>query len=602
MSALDEERKNGSASDQADQLAGQTARGIGEAAKTAAKAAKQAGKTAAKAASGDVVGAATDTAKIPAEIVKDAVEGIRENGEDRDTHIKAGEKVVHQAEQHMKETAKSAKTAAIAASKAATGNLVGAGAELAKDPKTALKIIFVALLPILLLALILFLIVAMLFAIPVMIYEYIVGWFNALGNRWQEIFYSNEITGSRILNFCRWCASAITSPIWYNIDVLESDYEDELRMMYNEAAEKLALLDRIYIINEKLRKRAEQIESTIKSPFNYVGIHAYMLMQLTLTKGIAYVPGFEGVNINISLDDPLEEMADRSAQSQRRKGYNNLRTMFHNAPLNGTKEERDAWNKEFSQKIEEYFPAEDNYEALKILTLLSVQKGASIAGMEDVETNSDGNIIPRVELMKYLGWYEYWLFADLEIAHTKITLGRGPSCKTYDWKGTFKTQYLMEEMKTIQGIKAQNERYAASYEARGDTDAAREARSIVRQCNNALDAYKEEGLPLVDLLLKLDCPVLKLTDTDIEVESTTSRTSGSTVHTYTTYTNPEGLNKVVLHEWVNYADLDPLVHSEYDIDISIQLRDVQELNKAIGLWEGEFEDSIPELEPEGGTP
>lgn len=595
MSALDENTQK-----QNDQTMGQAAKDVGQVAKTAADTAKQAGKTATKAATGDVAGAATDVAKVPANMIKEAAGGIKGTvggAGSQQEDDKGG--TADMAEKAAKDTAKAAKTVAKTAAKAASGNLPGAAAELAKDPKTTLTIV---LAPILLLALIFFLVVTILFSIPVMIYEYLIGWFNAMGNKWGEIFYSNEHSGSIIANFCVWAFSAITSPIWYNIDVLQSDSETELKMMYSEAAEKLALLDRIYVVNEKLRKRAEQIKSAIKSPFNYPFIHVYMLGQIIATRGLDRLNGFCGVNINISLEEPLEEMADPSAQSQRRKGYNTLQTMYRNAPLNGTKEERDAWNKSFSDKIEECFPAKDNYEALKIITLMSVQKGASTAGMEDIEER-DGKVIPRVELMRYLGWYEYWLSADLEIAHTNVTLGRGPTCKVYDWKGTFKPQYLMEEIKSIQDTRTRSEMELRSYQAKGDAEGEREAKNTIRQCNNALEAYKNDGLPLVDLLLKLDCPVLRLTDTDVTIEKTVTTFDASTLtyHTYITYSNPEGQNKVVLHEWYSAVVPAPTIYSEYDVDISIQLRDVQELNQAIGLWEGEFEDSIPALEPEGGA-
>lgn len=96
-------------------------------------------------------------------------------------------KDVNGAIQMGREAAQGVKTVAKAAAMAASQNYVGAALTLLKDPKTLKKILIIALLPILLFSM---LIVFFLYALPTLIFEAVVSYFQEVGERWEETTYA----------------------------------------------------------------------------------------------------------------------------------------------------------------------------------------------------------------------------------------------------------------------------------------------------------------------------------------------------------------------------------------------------------------------------
>lgn len=475
-------------------------------------------------------------------------------------------------------------TAKIAA-KAASGNYAGAAAEAAKDPETTLKI---ALMPLLIAAICIFLVVAILFSLPVAIYDNICGYFADVNNYWLELKYGHDDTPA-VLKFVDWAWHSLTTPIAGLIesvgDFIDPDTANrELEMMGHEETEQVALLKRAYIVNEKLRVRANQIKTGL-TDYNLVNdISKYLKLKYFGISREDQMPDWaiwHTPKVNVVFEDPIETLASGASSTERKTHLNELTNDLKTYPHNGTKEEKNAWEEDFHKKVydeetdEGYFPPVAESKAIQILSLLSVQKGNSV---EDLS---------NVDLLKSMGWVRAGMFApDIEFPVGGVdTL----LCKVKQWRGTFVPQYLEEEIKTITQLRDR-------YQRIGQTD--KEA-----ECQQAIDNYRNnQGIPLTDLLLKLEYPLLTLNRNGVVVDpekTTTSTDRNGTHHSYMHYKNPNGYGQLVLHQWINRRS--SFINYQFEITPYIGCREIPEVASQVGFYDGAFPRDVTVPTPSPST-
>lgn len=471
------------------------------------------------------------------------------------------------------EVVKMGKQATKIAGKVAAQDYAGAAIEAAKDPETTVKI---ALVPILIAALCIFLVVAILFSIPTAIYDNLCSYFDDISNKWEEIWYGND-GANAIQKFCDWIGYSLSRPFAAIIDAVEDfispeKAKQELKIMGSEPAEKVALLNRLCIVDQKLQSRGDTLKTGLTSDELKLSLSKYLRKQLWGIDWSDPTPrGCRWYNpiVKVIYQAPLEAEDVRVTRSDR---LTELTNELQNYPTNGTADERMTWEDEFNKKIYDkendggYFKPEDESLGLQLLSLLSVQKGASTIDMENID------------LIKKMGWTQ----KGFTPSNIEFAVGGVDSCvcTVPKWQGTFIPQYMEEEIKNITQMREH-------YRRLGDTENE-------NKCQEALDRYNENaGVALADLALKVDFPLITLRENGVELDPEITENPKISVgrngvtHQYYYYKNPlGGLGKLTLHCWL-YQNTETW-HYQFEIETYICCRDATEIADAVGLFEGAF--------------
>lgn len=287
-----------------------------------------------------------------------------------------------------KDTARAAKTISKAASQAASGNFVGAGISLLKDPETMKKLIVLILIPAIALSAIT---VMFLYALPIAIFESIMTYIAQLKTMYNEALYSG--TGSIVMRDINatlkvggQIVSDVAKVLWNGVKALfgtradqpdeetpgaEFDGNDtELHVTQEEAAERGALLRKIDLCIEKISAREEQISKAIWQKRRAI------VKAVTEAKGV----GFDEFEVRVNITA---------------------------IPIAQT-------------------------EAIQLLSLYTVQKGASLQDMA------------VADMLQYLGWQPAFAgMTSFEISDYNV------EAKVKKWTGTFMPQYLEEQRKQL---------------------------------------------------------------------------------------------------------------------------------------------------------
>lgn len=291
-----------------------------------------------------------------------------------------------------KDTARAAKTISKAAGQAASGNFVGAGISLLKDPETMKKLIIFILISAIALSTIT---VMFLYALPIAIFETIMTYVAQIKTMYSEALYSG--TGSivmRDINATLKVGGKIISDVakglWSGVKALfgkradqpdeetpgaEFDSNDtELHVTQEEAAERGALLRKVDLCIEKVSARENQISKAIKQKRKAI------VQAVTDAKSAGF--------------DVFEVRVDVTA-----------------SPITQT-------------------------EAIQLLSLYTVQKGASLQDMA------------VADMLQYLGWQPAFAgTTSFEISDY------GVEARVKKWTGTFLPQYLEEQKKQLKDQK-----------------------------------------------------------------------------------------------------------------------------------------------------
>lgn len=428
-----------------------------------------------------------------------------------------------------KQAAKTAKTLAKAAGRASVGDFAGAAVEVAKDKETMKTLLMVVLIAALIFS---FIMISFLYALPTSIFESITDLYSNASELYDEIVYSNKNEVNWALNVLDCTTqllrgagtelSVFLEDLWGWIvegsDTAEQSMDDgsELAIIAVEAAEKLSVIKKAVAANDKYLMRAVQIYEEIDA--HRLEIRHYMASQFP-DDGYALISVSQVGTIkhlgsdtyrNYSVSAPYGQ-----APTQVIERLSHIVTQLRSAT---TQERADELNAEIDSIIEEEFPMPgagdtNNQDSLAVLSLLTAQQGGSLS---DMKTS---------DFMKYLGYYDSDNFWD---RNTSFDIGGAATGSVVDWKGTFKPQYLMEEIKHYQ-----SERTFA--EISGDADR-------ITEMDGYIEALEGQGIAFIDLLVKLDYPTL---DLSLSVPTITE----SDGVTYKTYDGgPEG-GQIVVREW-----------------------------------------------------
>lgn len=429
-----------------------------------------------------------------------------------------------------KQTAKTAATVAKAAGRAAAGDYAGAVAEVAKDPETIKTLVIIVLVTSLILG---FVVTSFLYALPTTIFEQMSNFFDDVKEKYEEIKLSNVNDTNTVLNIVQCVtsvigdgASSVLDIVWggikdffkglFNTENQTEQISDdgyELTIIVQEASEKLAVIQKAVAANDKYMIRAKQIQEAIEGKQD---------------------------DLETALKDNFEDGYDWDGLSQTCQIYhmgtdgqdakqllNQLENIVNEMQNITSMEEMEDKRDEFDEIVDEFFPAEANYDSVDILSLLLAQQGGSLTDMK------------LSDFMRFLGYYD----SSCEY-NTKFSLTGSDSdgeseeedaslIAVRDWKGTYKPQYLMEEMQNLRNKRTELEL---------DDEEANQAE--IDEINDKLEEYEDEGIALMDWLVELRYPKLSL-DPNKMIASTSE---DGTENFYTYLGNTAG-ETIVIHEW-----------------------------------------------------
>lgn len=487
--------------------------------------------------------------------------------------------------------AKGAKTVSKAAAQAASGNVAGAAATVLTDPETLKNILIILMIPVILLAAVM---VFFLYALPTAIFESIVSFFDGINERWESVKASNAYGGSflstlggvivevsdDLFDAVGDALGSIFSGIWNGIkNVFGADTEgnqteplsqnaSELTITAQEASEKLAIVKKAIAVNKKYMIRAEQIEAALdgnaSSIYNSSGVSIDKYME---TRFCAEDEIWCGTSINANIvalgttdDSVIDDLEDE------------LKAMQNVSNLQELEEAKENFN----HSIQAKFPITEasgatNADAVSLMSLLMVQQGGSLQDMK------------MSDFLKYLGWYENGnpdnVSMDVGYCSSPFTT----SVKS--WKGTFKPQYLMEEMKTYKQEKALLESYLKSSP---NSDMASEWEDRIQELDDHIAMYENSGMPLIDLMMYLD--FIDLDDLPTPTTSPSSYGDGGTMYTYC---SPDGESKLLYdHYYVWHESLGgkyKVWYNKVRIEAYIVPRGVDNISYQFGLWNGSLD-------------
>lgn len=445
--------------------------------------------------------------------------------------IKSIAKNTEKAIKMSKDTAKAVKTVTKAGAKAATGNFAGAAVDLLKDPETMKNIILIVLTASLILS---FVVVAFLYALPTAIFEAMSNFFADVKEQYETNKYSNKNGTSVIMNvidcvtqIASEAARAFFNDLWNGIKSFFlglfnhenqtehfSDDGHELTVIQQEAAEKLAVIQKIVAANDKYLIRAIEVDNAItgkKSKLvtevqDHFEGDGYTISSVTVSPTILHMgtDGDTAESIIYRLSHIVRDMGNIS-------GPDSLAQM-------------EAKKQEFDDIVQNEFYKESNYDGVNILSLLLTQQGGSLTDMK------------MSDFMRFLGYYD-----DSCEYNTKFELSPTTDnsllASVQDWKGTFKPQYLMEEMESLRAKRTRLELNCGS-----DEEIA--ANEEIQEINRKLEEYENEGIALIDWMVELRFPKL-----DFDSSKMTEVVGdGENEVTKTYYGNTAG-EKVIVHEW-----------------------------------------------------
>lgn len=480
--------------------------------------------------------------------------------------IKSIAKSTEKAIKMSQNAARTAKTMAKAGAKAASGNYVGAAVDVLKDSETMKTIVIVLVVAAMLLS---FVTVAFLYALPTAIFETMSSFFDNVKETYESIKYSNEHGTSVIMDVID-CVTQVTteavrnflSGLWngiknffmglFNQTEAFSDDGYELTVIQQEAAEKLAVIQKIVAANDKYMIRVQQINDAIdgkednlteKVADHYEG-DGYILLDVSTSNTVLHM-GTDG--------DTAADIISR---------LSNIVHDMENISGSGSLERMEEKRQEFNDIVENEFCEDSNYDGVNILSLLLTQQGGSLTDMK------------MSDYMRFLGYYD-----DECEYNTRFELSPTGDdslvASVLDWKGTFKPQYLMEEMESL---RAKRIRLELGYDKEEDIESDAEIQAI----NQKLEEYEDEGIALIDLMVELRFPKLDFDSSKMEMIYGDGENEVFKIY----HGNTAG-EKVVVHEWSVTVEDVTIFYRTVNIYYRIQPRDINTLIEYIGLRKGE---------------
>lgn len=496
-----------------------------------------------------------------------------------------------------KNTAKTAKTVTKAASQAASGNVAGAVVSILKDPETMKKLLIIILIPVLLLT---FIMIFFLYALPTAIFEAVLTFMDNVKEAYEMGIVSGEYGGSFLAGLAGvtmalgdWASDWISNLFSGFTEIISSawngvksfffgtdeeqnqtekltDEKTQIQISSQEASEKLAVITKAVAANKKYEQRAKQVVDAINGKANSITNGRQSIDDKMYEDNCGPHEVWVGTTINCTME-PIGTADDSIVDA--------LETKLDDISNARTPDELKQANEEFSALVEADFPRNaaggySNTEALSMMSLLTVQQGASLLDMK------------MSDFIKYLGWYK-----SGNGDHTSIDVGHCNSTpyttNVQSWKGTFKPQYLMEEYNYYVGqknlLQAEKEFGTATNE-----DLARLDEIEGFLANYSADG--DYGVPLMDLLIVLDFPDL---DYEGGCETNDCPAHGDTC-TATTYTNPKGKSTLSIHHYSITEELaDGSTITTYYCRVIINSyvvpRGTANIVSKAGLWNGSLE-------------
>lgn len=434
-----------------------------------------------------------------------------------------------------KQAAQTAKTLSKAATHAATGDVVGAAATVLSDPKTVKTIIIIVAVPILVISL---LICMVLYSLPTALFEGL----SSFSEKIDEAVYSGEFPNAvdaYIVGTIRAISDAVgdlVRSIWDGLKSLFSDTETEELPDYEssvisqEAAEKLAIIKKAIVTNDKYDIRAEQIVDAVNNSSLKSEVKSYLKDVYKEMYSDTWTSS-SSVKIN-SLNIDVKPLGTTSPEHNATEYLSELEDYIDDIEDAGTLSELADLNEEFNAKVNELFPMvdendADNTNALYFLSALTVQQGGSLQNME------------LSDYMKYLGWY-----TNSDPKDTYITIeyadGYSVDVPVTTWKGTFMPQYLYEEINTYKDRLT----YIDAVLSVTDNDDLEEERD---ELESKLEEYEDYGAPLMDFMIAFNFPNVDMSNCDVASEPSVKETDSTdstyynvkTLYTYTPYDNSD---------------------------------------------------------------
>ena len=492
--------------------------------------------------------------------------------------------------------AHTAKTVSKAAAQAVSGDVAGAAVSILKDPETMKNLLIIILLPVILFAAVM---VIFLYALPTAIFETVVSFFDGVKEKWETIQLSNEYGGGFFSNLIGVTMKVsenlfdslgntikgIFTGIWNSIkSVFGTDEEGnqteeisenaaELTITAQEASEKLAIVKKAIAVNKKYDIRAKQIEEALEkdngsgtSIKNSSGksLNSYIKDKfcgedetwagLTISANVVSM-GTTSDDVTDELTSILDDMQDANSLS-----------------------ELEESNEEFNDTLKLKFPAVEasgtsNTNAISTLSLLMVQQGGSLLDMK------------MSDFMKYLGWYKN---SNPNNISFDVGYCSNPFYATVkSWKGTFKPQYLVEEMKNYQQRANMLKTQLMGLDA--SSDEAKDIKEEIDKLEESIALYENSGMPLIDLLIKLD--FIDLDNLPTPTTSTSYKGDGGTCYTYS---SPDGNSKMYVHHYKIIHNKGTLLeYTEYLCSVTIACfivpAGMDNVAYQVGLWNGSLD-------------
>ena len=299
-----------------------------------------------------------------------------------------------------KEAAQGVKTVAKAASMAASQNYVGAFMTLLKDPKTMKKVLIIALIPILFLSI---LTVFFLYALPTLIFEAVVSYFEEVGERWQEITYAG---GGNVFWQGVWATVKTGGEIIG--DVATSLWNGLKSLFTTSSGEDTGTA------SDPLSDNGMEIQIMQDGP-NYVE---------AISNPSALLDGAEYYTLLRKVDACVDKISARE-------------DAIRNAITGQTSQIQNAVNAQFASSYDHFTTT------VHVTAEPMSQSGAiQLLSLYTVQTNASLQELRLSDLMKWLG------YNGNNPGTTSFSLGDlGVSCSVNTWKGEFLPQYLLEQRK-----------------------------------------------------------------------------------------------------------------------------------------------------------
>lgn len=297
-----------------------------------------------------------------------------------------------------REAAQGVKTVAKAATMAASQNYVGAVLTLLKDPQTLKKILIIALIPILLFSA---LIIFFLYALPTLIFEAVVSYFQEVGERWQETTYAG---GGNVFWQGVWATIKTGGEIIG--DIATGLWNGLTSLFTTDSGEDTGAA------SDPLSDNGMEIQIMQDGP-NYVE---------AISNPDAMLDGAEYFTLLRKVDACVDKITARE---------NAIRT----AITGQTSQIQNVVNTQYASSYDHFTTT------VNVTTEPMSQSGAiQLLSLYTVQTNASLQELKLSDLMKWLG------YNGNNLGTTSFSLGDlGVSCSVKTWKGEFLPQYLLEQ-------------------------------------------------------------------------------------------------------------------------------------------------------------